>query len=353
MIVRDEASVISRCLQSVLPFIDTWTIVDTGSIDHTPDVIFDTLTGVSGTLCRRPWRDFASNRTEALSLARDRADFSLIIDADDVIVLPTDFADLDLSLDCYHFDIIDPPTRYERIQLVSNRLNWRYRGVVHEFITCDTHHRQGKLPIKIVRNHDGARRKNPDRFMLDAELIENAIPLERDPLLRSRYHFYLAQSYRDAGCFPQALEWYLKRSTLGGWKEEVFYSLYQAAVMMEMLDYPEDVVLEAYRTAHEATETRIEAAHAASRYCRVRQRYQEGYEIARAALGRQEPVDGLFCEPWIYSVGLLDEYSVNAFHTGRYRECLDACNELIETGHIEGEVLGRVECNALAAMDFL
>jgi len=35
MIVKNEAHVIRRCLESVRPLIDTWLIIDTGSTDGT------------------------------------------------------------------------------------------------------------------------------------------------------------------------------------------------------------------------------------------------------------------------------------------------------------------------------
>ena len=39
MIVRDAAEFITETLQSVLPYIDEWVIVDTGSVDNTKQVI--------------------------------------------------------------------------------------------------------------------------------------------------------------------------------------------------------------------------------------------------------------------------------------------------------------------------
>jgi glycosyltransferase involved in cell wall biosynthesis len=74
MIVRDEEAVIGRCLTSALPLIDTWTICDTGSTDATADLVAEVLAGVPGELHRRPWVDFGHNRSEAIALARGRAD---------------------------------------------------------------------------------------------------------------------------------------------------------------------------------------------------------------------------------------------------------------------------------------
>ena len=58
MIVRDEAAVIERCLASVRPYIDSWVIVDTGSLDDTPARIVSTMAGVPGELHHRAWRNF-------------------------------------------------------------------------------------------------------------------------------------------------------------------------------------------------------------------------------------------------------------------------------------------------------
>ena len=48
MIVRDEAPVIGRCLESVLPLIDSWQICDTGSRDSTREIIASTLGHLPG-----------------------------------------------------------------------------------------------------------------------------------------------------------------------------------------------------------------------------------------------------------------------------------------------------------------
>src|SRR5512144_2185854 len=91
MIVKNEAPVIRRCLDSVRRFIDCWVIVDTGSTDGTQDIIRECFADIPGELHERPWRDFAHNRTEALALARPHGDYVLIIDADDALELEPHF----------------------------------------------------------------------------------------------------------------------------------------------------------------------------------------------------------------------------------------------------------------------
>ena len=72
MIVKNEAHVIRRCLDSVRPHITHWVIVDTGSTDGTQALIRDHFRDIPGALHERPWRDFGHNRTEALELARGK-----------------------------------------------------------------------------------------------------------------------------------------------------------------------------------------------------------------------------------------------------------------------------------------
>src|SRR5215475_3170087 len=83
MIVKNERHVIQRALASVKPFIDYWVIVDTGSFDETKELIRDSLKDIPGELHERPWKNFGHNRSEALSLARGKADYILFLDADD------------------------------------------------------------------------------------------------------------------------------------------------------------------------------------------------------------------------------------------------------------------------------
>ncbi len=353
MIVKNEAGVIRRCLDSVRPLISHWVIVDTGSSDGTQDIIRAHLHDVPGELHERPWQDFAHNRSEALALARDKAQFSLVIDADDALELPPGFQLPELEADSYLVEIRDPPVLYWRKQLVNNRLHWFYRGVLHEFMTSTEPHSTGILPIGMRRNHDGARRKDPSWFEKDVALLARTLETETDPYLRSRYTFYLAQSYRDSRKPAQALTHYQARSKLGGWQEEVFVSLYQSARLMEELGYPQPEVLAAYQAAIESHPARIEARHGAARYCRLKGLNAQGYDFAKGGLGRPLPEDALFAETWIYDYGLADEYAVNAYWVGRHEEALGECLRLLANGKLPAADQARVSANAKASWEVL
>ena len=353
MIVKDEAHVIARCLASARPVIDRWLVVDTGSTDGTQAIVREAMAGVPGEVVERPWVDFGHNRSEALALARSKADYSLIIDADDVFEMPAGFAMPELDADSYTIDIDYGVTTYRRPQLVSNALEWRYRGVLHEFIEGPGSSTSGHLQFRMRINHEGRRSTRSDTYAKDAAILAAALETETDPFLVSRYTFYLAQSYRDCGRHQESLDAYLRRAELGFWPEEIYVSLYEAGRRMEALGRPADEILAAYARAMEATTTRVEAAHAACRFCRHHNRFAEGHAIAAPYLDLPAPPDGLFVETWIYDYGLRDEFAVNAFWSGHYRDCLDATLRALETGKVPEGDRPRYFANMRFAMDRL
>ena len=353
MIVKNEAPVIRRCLESVRPIIDYWVIVDTGSTDGTQDIIRAHLKDVPGELHERPWHDFAYNRSEALALARPHGDYSLIIDADDVLEIPEGFRLPELTADSYMVDIQDTSIRYQRRQLLRNTLPWRYQGVLHEVLTDENARPPGYLPIVTRRGYDGARRRDPMTYRKDAAILEAALLTETDPFLRSRYTFYLAQSYRDCMEKQKAAEAYLRRAELGFWDQEVFCSLYNAAQIKQELGHDTVEVIALYSRAFGVAPNRAEALHGASRLCRNTGRNQEGYEIAKRGLALTAPADGLFVETWIYDYGLLDEFVVNSYWSGHYGECLDACVRLLARDTLPDGYRDRIAANARFALDKL
>ena len=115
MIVKNEAPVILRCINSLRSIIDHWVIVDTGSTDGTQEIVRASLAAIPGCLIERPWIDFAYNRTEALDLARSHGDYTLVIDADDELIIPAGFIMPNLDAPGYTFEIHDTTTRYSRV----------------------------------------------------------------------------------------------------------------------------------------------------------------------------------------------------------------------------------------------
>jgi glycosyltransferase involved in cell wall biosynthesis len=363
MIVKNESKVILRCLESVRPIVDYVLIEDTGSTDNTQAIIREWLhrVGLPGEVYEEPWRDFAYNRSHALARLRENrdVDYALFMDADDVLELAPGFKMPHLKADSYTVEIRHQELRYWRTQLARNALPWRYEGVLHEFLSCPVgpdnrrafpeERSQKRLRgVRIQMSEEGARRQISanDRYRGDAAVLENALVAETDPFLISRYTFYLAQSYRDCGERDKALTNYLKRAELGFWDQEVFISLYQSAKLKADLGFDEEDVLATYLRANGVRRDRAEALHGAARFCRVTERFEQGYGFAQRALGIKAPADGLFLEHWIYDYGALDEFAVNAYWTEHYQDSLDAFQRLLTEGKMPADMYDRVKKNA-------
>lgn len=346
MIIKDESPVIERCLKSVLPIIDTWVIVDTGSTDGTQEIVrkFMKEQGVPGELHERPWKNFGHNRNEALALAKGKADYVLIIDADESLLFKPGFKLPELDKDFYYITTEYGGTTYLRNQLVKNSLNWKWMGALHEVICCDDAASSDTLPkiANYVRT-DGNRSTDSQKYQKDAKILEAA--MIDDPSTRNQ--FYLAQSYRDAEMNEQALFNYQKRIAMGGWDEEVFWSYLQVGLLQETMKMTPEVIKQGYVTACNFRPTRAEPFYRLAFYNRSIGDFKGCYEAALKGLHLRSSSDLLFVEQWIYDYGLMLEYSIGAYWEGKYHESLLASLLLLKDPGLPQNVIECVERNMI------
>lgn len=347
MIVKDEAHVIRRCLDSVRPYIDYWVIVDTGSSDGTQDVIREHLKDIPGELHEQPWKDFGHNRTEALELARGKADYLFIIDADEVFETPPGFELPDLTDDEYMIAHRVGPdgNSFYLSQIVRDGMGWRYEGVLHEYLTCDAEHEGQVMPGPVTVGYfDSARNKVDQRtkYSGDAAVFEEALKSDPD---NPRYVFYLAQSYRDAGDVEKAIQVYHRRADMEGWAEEVWYSLYQIAFLKEAIGKEDHFVVDGYLAAYQNRPIRAEPLYHLSRYYRQKNKLALAYLVASRAVQIPRPNDLLFLDDSVYEWRCLDEYAIAAYYAGEYQAALESNQRLLAQNEFPPEELGRIREN--------
>lgn len=168
MIVKDEARVIERCLESMLPLIDYVLISDTGSTDGTQDIIRSWLdrNHMSGDVVEETWQDFATNRSSALRhlRARNVVEYAFVMDADETLTFDDGFDPrkfkASLSHDYYNVEIRRGGIRYWRPQIMSNDRDFYYKGVLHEYIEApDASHRETPSDFTLRRAHRAAPEK--------------------------------------------------------------------------------------------------------------------------------------------------------------------------------------------------
>ncbi|HEX3466222.1 MAG TPA: glycosyltransferase [Candidatus Elarobacter sp.] len=326
MIVRDESTIVARALASVRPIVDYWVICDTGSTDGTPDEVLRAMDGIPGELHRVPWVNFGRNREESLRLARGKADYLLILDADMIANVHAPFKH-ELTADSYDIRY-EGSVDYGQPMLLANRHDWRYEGVTHEYVYAPT--ASPSLPFTaLTYTHlaDGANRS--DKFPRDIALLSAEV--ERDPS-NARNVFYLAQSYKDVGRHADALAWYEKRVAMGGWDEECWYARYMAAAMRANLGHDERDVRIALLDAFAERPWRLEPLYQLVKSLREREAFELAYAHAAVAHGEipYPARDRLFIERDVYEVLLRLEYGIAAFATSRFAEAVEAFDRVLE-----------------------
>lgn len=365
MIVKDEADIIVECLKSVYPVVDFMLICDTGSTDGTKETVLreftkDHLIGIE--YRGDDWEDFSTNRNRALQKMREHEmiDFVLMMDADDRLVIDDPEFDIKhfkekLTHDVYNVKIAIGGVEYWRPALFRNSKEFFYKGVLHEFLE--------KLPGATVgyawgfhieaNAAKGARSKDPEKYLKDAKVLEDALATETDPFMVARYVFYLAQSYRDSGELKKALMLYQRRTELGFWDQEIYVSFLEAGKLAAQLDFGFMSAIALFDHATRTKPDRAEALYMAALLCRRHEKYQMAVEFAQRGLERKQTPNGLFVQPWIYAYGLLDELSISSYYTGAFRLSLESCFEILMVHDLPEGYRERVARNAKFASDAL
>lgn len=328
MIVRNEAKVIRRCLESVRPFIDAWSISDTGSTDGTQDLIREALAGIPGTLIERPWVDFSTNRNEAIEAGLAHApDFFMTLDADEVFQPEPGF-ELDLKCDITSvmFRLADTSARWPR--RVFFRPHLRYRFVLDEVL--EEGETQDILPACGVLSYpDGARSQNGmiAKYNADVEVLRRAV--EREPN-EPRYWFYLAQRLMGAQRWEEALTAYRQRLSMeAGFPEERFQSAFMIGQILEEMGHEDRGAIERqYKDAWLLAPQRAEPLFALAMLHSQAGEHALTEVYARAAQRLQRPPSGLPVDEAVYAWRAADLLAGALAEQGKFQESLHLLERL-------------------------
>lgn len=331
MIVKDESEVIRRCLDSVKEVIDYWVIIDTGSTDGTQAIIKKHLRDIPGELHQSTWKNFAHNRNEALQWAKEKGDYILLMDADDMLEFDKEPKLLELSADLCNMWRGTETFTYIKPQLIKADLPWKWVGVTHEYLSCDHPYTSEILSnVKYVSKDGGASQKDPKKkFFTNIALLTEGLKQEPN---NDRYAFYLAESYRDADEPGKALEWYQKRIAMGGWDEETFWAKFQSALLLQKIGLPSNVVIESLLDAYRCRPHRVEPIYYLAEIFNGEGNYTKAYEYLKMGVFMPKPQqkDSLFNMDWIEKYGLLFQLSICSYYLGHYEESICYCDQLLK-----------------------
>lgn len=362
MIVKNESAIIRDTLENIIAHVplDYYVISDTGSDDNTADIIkqFFDEKSIQGEIHHDEWVNFAHNRNSALQHAQGKTDYVLIFDADDRFegnfVLPEE-----LTSDRYYFRMANSVTGanvYFRTLMFRNDGSFYWRGVLHEFVE-----QRKKTVVEqkifgdyyVISGRFGARSNNPQKYFQDAQVLEKAFYSSEDEDLKDRYAFYTAQSYRDADMPEKAIEWYAKRANLGGWYEEVYYSLLQIALLKIELNASLNEIQNLLLATYEYRPQRAESLYHLARQLRYHNKPRLAYIYATVAANIPLSKDILFVDHAVYEWRAKDELAVSAYWVGNYQLCHDLCLELLANPTIPEQDKQRIQKNLAFAKEHL
>jgi len=206
---KNEEHCIQNTLESVYKYIDYWIVCDTGSTDRTCEIVktFFEEKGIPGELHVDEWVGFDVNKTLMMNRAKDKADYVMHLDADDLLVGDFEFKNEDAGYDAYYIPVKRGVAEWKAWIIFNNRVTWKFCGVAHTTIKClekpngITSFGMTNRGFYISGEGIGSRAFDPKKYYYDAVKLEKQFwdTLIDDPDdLNMRSAFYTAQSYMDS-----------------------------------------------------------------------------------------------------------------------------------------------------------
>ncbi|HEY1831508.1 MAG TPA: glycosyltransferase [Acidimicrobiales bacterium] len=223
MIVKNEAEALPRLAATLDGQLDHWTIVDTGSSDETVALTRELFSGVPGEVIEDEWRGFGPSRNVALVAARPHTEWLLFLDADETLHGAVERA-TSIEYDAVDVEIEFGELRFMLPRMVRTELEWEWHGRTHEYLALNYGQANTFATTSFYIKHHGDGGSRDDKFERDIALLQADLREFPDD---ARTHFYLARTYEDLGEYARAATWYAKRARLGGWEEELWYSVWR------------------------------------------------------------------------------------------------------------------------------
>lgn len=337
MIVRNEAKRIAEVLASYRPFVDRYTILDTGSTDGTQDLIRDALSGIPGNVLEEPFVDFATSRNRALELHGQSTMFTIMPNGD---VLEGG-AELRTFLEQHRDDeagayrVRIAPGHYYHPLVMRTGRGWRYKWRTHE---CAVGPLLGSVISGVTVWRDRGARTDAEwraRWTRDLDLLHR--DRAEDPS-DPRPYFYLGQTHECLGQFAEALAFFERRAELGGYFDEVFEAKFRIGKMKQLLGRSWADVQQAYLDAYAQDPRRAEPLYAIAEYWHAKEQHVLTRLFATLAAEMPKPVTDLFLDEAVYQWKAADLAAIASFYAG-YKEAGRAFAEKALRGNQNDERL--------------
>jgi glycosyltransferase involved in cell wall biosynthesis len=377
LIVKDSGEKIVKALESWLPIINHWTILDTGSTDGTQDRIRKTLATIPGTLYEEPFTnflfdcfndeksqksiidlfgvlpfDFAKARNRSLELCKKNCDYIITIDDTYIIINPqmlkqklTKSVDkkynaflINIENNSIHLDengnhletkkeVTIQSLRIVRsskvLKDITDPKSYKWVNSIHELLdSC------GDVAISVTLDHDTYiydevddyhNNRSTNRHKRDIHVLSICYDNTEEVKLKARYAYYAAQTSIILHDDALADKWLKRRLDLKvSHNQDLYCSMNQYARLTNNRKYAEQAI--------EMYPEKIEAYFEAAQIACSEQLYTAAYAYLRHGLLSFNQHDIMFHETYFDFLKLLIRL---ALRNGHHKDAVEYINKAL------------------------
>jgi len=284
IMVKNGGKEFEKMLETNLPIIDRYTILDTGSTDGTVENAKRILANKKGKIYEEPFINFRESRNRCLDLAGTFCKYNIMLD--DTYCLGGNLREFletirsDQFADSYSLLIKSGDVEYYSNRITKSKNHLRYIFILHEVI-------QQKNNINVVvpsnvawiddlRSESMEIRTN-SRKEYDLKCLFQMIKEDPD---EPRHYYYVAQTYNCLENREKAAEYFRKRAfhPCNGFDQEKVDALFEMTRLYNFhLNYPWEECKKYYELCHEWDSERPDASYFIGIHYYLEKDYQKAY----------------------------------------------------------------------------
>ena len=355
MMVKNEHKRLHVSLNSVLGYVDSIVMYDTGSEDNTIEIAsnFCKKNNIIFRLKEGTFVDFSTSRNVSLDFADtfEDIDYLLLLDSNDELRGGSNmrkFCKEQINSPSTGFLVCQEwwsgqYIKYYNLRMVKARQGWRYVGTVHEWMKntrfkteeeeAASEDKKIRMPSEVILYQDRTADddKSLKRFERDKILL---LKEHEDNPTDTRTIFYLAQTCSCLGHSEESFKYYSLRSTLEGFWEEKFQSFFRCGELLEVLGKEWSESMKWYIKAFEYT-PRVEPLLKIVEYYRNKN-WELCYTFAVLACRLEYPEHCiLFVDKQMYDYKRWHLLGIAGWYSKNYIDGKLGCKKAIEAANLE------------------
>lgn len=364
LMIKDEEKRLPVTLNSLIdktnkPFIHSLIVYDTGSTDNTLNILKDWTQKFNIPLFLKlgEFEAYDTSRNKLLDFA-DTLDTNVLLLLDsndelknaeflqDIVKLFIESTELAFMIP---YSLEYPNDRIEKFyafKLLKNKCGLRYSGSIHEQLDyVNSKYIRVESGFYIYQNREEDNKKTSKRWLKDAELLLKDISKNPE---NSRAIYYLAQTYACIAAYSddsaqrdlyveKSMDYYKKRTEMGGYNEEIFSSFMKLGQCSNLIKKPLSETINWFTQAFIILPRAEPLVIMSELYLHISPQLSYLYAVRACEMGY--PTDAyLFINESIYNYYRYHMLSVSGFNLssktneiGPFMNGIKACSKIINT----------------------